>query len=107
MSDGDLHTRKDSHIAAPAGAGIEWHLKKEDVTIPTKVDGAYMVTVPVIKTSEEGDSHRFRQIAKPFVQKGPVFDKETQKKHEAGTTSPISKSVKGASVDWYNSGKKQ
>lgn len=57
----DLHTSKASHMSLPVDTGLEFHLKKSDVGHDCKPGDKYMIEVPSIVTSIDGDAVRFLQ----------------------------------------------
>lgn len=96
---GDLHTRKDSHVALPFEAKTEWHLEDSDVNIPVKPDKRFMLVIPVICTSADAQDSRFRQIAKPFLEDRPVFGDKPAAKDKSEKTKH------GGEVERYNESK--
>jgi hypothetical protein len=70
---GDLHVKKESHMAMPIRDN-EWHLKAEDVNEKCKPGENYTICVAVVCTSADKEGTRFRQIAKPYIDKNTKFD---------------------------------
>lgn len=72
-SGGDLHVRKDSHMALPITSGLEFHLTSEDVGMACKPNQTYKITIPMICTSADEGSSRFRQLGTLEVKAAKVF----------------------------------
>jgi hypothetical protein len=61
----DLHHAKRSHMSVPVTKGIEFHLKKTDYKdLDCEVGEHYCICIPMVCTSEEGDSYRYKQEGK-------------------------------------------
>jgi hypothetical protein len=86
---GDLHTRKDSHVSIPM-QGMEYHFSAGDLNMPVEVNGTYVLRIPVICSSQDTHDIRFKQVAKTYVDKGPVFkeSQNTQTQNEAPPDKP-------------------
>ena len=72
---GDLHVRKESHVGIPADK-VEWHLKAGDLNMKCKPGTNYTLCVSVVCTSSDDEGTRFRQLAKPYIEKGTAFDND-------------------------------
>jgi len=90
----DLHTQKASHMSVPVDTGLEFHLKKSDVGHDCKVGDKYMIEVPAIVTSIDGDAIRFLQHGTLEVEPQADEEKEMQEmpldqlKKKIGTVKP-------------------
>jgi hypothetical protein len=66
--EGDLHSKRLSHVSIPVEQGLEWHLSKKD--LPKGVGAeATSIHIPVKGTSDEGNAVRFKQKGKPKPEK--------------------------------------
>lgn len=66
--DGDLHTKRLSHVSIPIEQGLEWHLSKKDLKRGTDAS-ANSIRIPVKGTSENGNAVRFKQKGKAMPEK--------------------------------------
>jgi len=61
----DLHSAKRSHMSVPVTKDIEFHLRKSDYKdLDCKQGEHYCVCIPMVCTSVEGDSYRYKQEGK-------------------------------------------
>lgn len=100
---GDLHVRKDSHMALPVTSGLELHLKREDVGMECKPNKTYTISIPMICTSSDEDSSRFRQLGNLEVAAARVFTSTAPNGDDK--KKPGEKTKHGNEVERYNESK--
>ena len=69
--EGDLHTKKDSHISIPISKNVEWHLTGKDTKEGVKEGDHGVMVTPVRATSVDKDGgmphQRFKQVSKTYI----------------------------------------